>query len=682
MTLFPLVILALLAAACSAPTAPQSAATAVPEPTAAQTTAPAATSAPAAPPSAQAPAATEASAADGTATTFHEAPALTKRVADGQLPPLAERLPAAPLVVPVVEQIGTYGGTWRAGLVGSGDTLWLQRTIGYENLVRWNPEWTEVIPNVAEAFEASADATNYTFTLREGLRWSDGAPFTADDILFWYEDISLNPELTPNRGPNPPTVEKIDEYTVRFSFEEPNGLFLQTLATTTGEFATRFPKHYLQQFHPTYNADGLEALVTESGAANWVELFQRKGAAISGTPYDAIWSNPELPRLHAWTITVPYGESTQVVAERNPYYFKVDPDGNQLPYIDRVVYEVVQSADVLLLKALNGEIDMQDRHIATLPNKAVFADNMEQGGYRFFDSIPATMNTCLINLNLSHKDPTKRELFQNKDFRIGLSHAIHRQEIIDLVFVGQGEPFQAAPRPESPFYDEELATQYTEYNVELANEHLDKAGLSERDSEGFRLGPDGKRISFVVEIATGFSQAHVDVMQLVATQWKEVGIEAAVKPIDRALFDTRRLANEHDVVIWDGAGGLDVIQNGNYYFPRSNRSDFAQAWATWYLNPSGDGAQTVPEEPPAAVQQQMELNDQLTRTSDTAEQDRLMREILAIAADQFYTIGISLPANTYGIVKNNFRNVPAVMPSAFVYPSPAPTNPSQYFIEP
>jgi peptide/nickel transport system substrate-binding protein len=186
----------------------------------------------------------------------------------------------------------------------------------------------------------------------------------------------------------------------------------------------------------------------------------------------------------------------------------------------------------------------------------------------------------------------------------------------------------------------------------------------------------------VVEIATGFSQAHVDVMQLVATQWKAVGIESAVKPVDRALFDTRRLANEHDVVIWDGAGGLDVVQNGNYYFPRTTRADFAQAWAVWYTNRSGEGAQTAPEEPPAAVQQQMELHDQLTRTSDPAEQERLMREILAIAADEFYTIGVSLPTNTYGIVKNNFRNVPAVMPNAFVYPNPAPTNPSQYFIAP
>lgn len=672
-------LLALLAAACSTPATPQ-------VPAAESTVAPPVAAEPTVAPAVPAPAPVSATAAapapDADPTNFGEAPTLAELVSAGTLPPVAERLPANPLVVPVVEAIGTYGGTWRAGLVGGNDTLWLQRTIGYENLVRWNPEWTEVVPNVAESFEASEDATAYTFTLREGMRWSDGEPFTADDIMFWFEDVALNQELTPNRGTNPPTVEKLDQHTVRFSFEEPNGLFLQTLATTSGEFATRYPKHYLKQFHPTYNPDGIDKLVQESGAANWVELFQRKGAAIAGTPYDAIWSNAELPRLHAWVITTPYGESTQVVAERNPFYFKVDPDGNQLPYIDKVVYEVVQSPDVLLLKALNGEIDMQDRSIATLQNKAVFADNMEKGGYRFFDTIPATMNTNLINLNLNHKDPVKRELFQNKDFRIGLSYAINRPEIIDLVFVGQGEPFQAAPRPESPFYNEQLATQYTEYDVAKANEHLDKAGLTERDAEGYRLGPDGKRVSFVVEIAAGFSQAHVDVMQLVAAQWKVVGIEAAVKPVDRALFDTRRLANEHDAVIWDGAGGLDVIQNGNYYFPRSNRSDYAQAWATWYLNPSGDGAQTAPEEPPAAVQQQMQLYDQLTRTSDPAEQEQLMREILDIAAEQFYTIGISLPSNTYGIVKNNFRNVPAQMPNAFVYPQPAPTNPSQYFIEP
>jgi peptide/nickel transport system substrate-binding protein len=290
------------------------------------------------------------------------------------------------------------------------------------------------------------------------------------------------------------------------------------------------------------------------------------------------------------------------------------------------------------------------------------------------------MNSAVISLNLTHKDPVKRQIFQNKDFRIGLSHAIDRQEIIDVVFVGQGEPWQAAPRKESALYSERLAKQYTEYDPKRAVEALDRA-FPQKDGQGFRLGPDGKRISFTVEITAGTAPTRSDVMNLVRAHWQRVGVEVQVKDEDRALFDTRLGANEHDAAVWDGAGGLDVILNPPYYFPWSSRSDYAQAWQVWYNNPSGAGARTAPEEPPAATKQQMDLYRQLTATGDPAKQNEIMRQILAIAADEFYAIGIALPPNGYGVVKNGFKNVPAIFPDAFMYPSPAPTNPPQYFIE-
>ncbi len=685
--LLAVLLLVGLVVACSAAPTPQQEApkapaaaqpTTAPAPASQQpTTAPAAQSV-AQPTAAQAQAPTQAPAA--APTKFSEAPQLAALVKEGKLPAVEQRLPKTPVVVPVVEKIGKYGGTWRTSLLGGADTVWLDRTIGYENLVRWDPEWRTVIPNVAASFQASPDAKEFTFKLREGMKWSDGEPFTADDILFWYEDVSMNKQLTPNRGNNPPTVEKVDQYTVKFKFEKSNGLFIQTLATTTGEEYVRYPKHYLQQFHIKYNPDKVEQLAKENNAENWVKLFQIKGSSVPGTPSNAMWSNPDLPTLHAWRITTPYGGGDRVVADRNPYYFKADPQGNQLPYIDRVTYQVAQNAEVLVLKAASGEIDMQDRNITTLQNKAVLTDNMQKGNYRFIDEVTATMNTNTIALNLTHKDPVKRQIFQNKDFRIGLSYAINRQEIIDLVYVGQGQPFQNAPRPESPFYDEKMAKQYTEYSVAKANEYLDKAGFAKKDGDGFRLGPDGKRISIVIEVAAA-QTVQVDSMQRVAEHWKKVGIDAQVKPQDRSLFDQRRGANEHDVVVWDGAGGLDVVVNPPYYFPWGTRSDYAQAWASWYVNPTGAGAQTKPEEPPAATKKQMELYRQLEATGDIAKQNELMKQVLAIAADEFYTIGISLPANMYGIVKNNMRNVPKVMPNAFTYPNPAPTNPAQYFFE-
>lgn len=651
---------------------------ATPAPTAPAAEAPAAEATPTEAPAAAAPAAPPSK--------YKEAPMLAERVKAGELPPVDERLPENPLVVQPVERIGKYGGTWRTGLRGGADNAWLVRTLDYEHLVRWNPEWTAVIPNIAESFEVNDQATEFTFHLRKGMKWSDGEPFTADDITFWWEDYATNEELSPGGPPSwmitggePGAVEKVDDYTVKFTFKAPNGLFLQRLATPSGDQPTRYPRHYLEQFHKKYNPDNIDKLVQEAGASDWVNLFQLKGAGVPGTPYDARWQNKELPTLFGWILTTAYGEGTRVVAERNPYYFKVDPEGNQLPYLDRIVYEVGEDVEVLVLKALNGEIDMMDRHIATLANKAVFADNMEKGGYHFFETIPSSMNTMIIALNLTHKDPVMREIFQNKDFRIGLSHAINRQEIIDVVYVGQGEPWQAAPRPTSPFYNERLAKQYTEYDVDKANEYLDKV-LPEKDAEGFRLRPDGKRLSFAVEVAA-VGKEWIDALQLVQGYWKAVGIDIQVKTEDRSLLYTRKNANEHDAVVWGGDGGLDVILEPRWYFPFSSESNFAEAWQTWYNNPSGAGAQTQPEEPPEPVKKQMELYDQLKATGDPDKQAELMKQILEIAADQFYVIGISLPPNGYGIVKNNFHNVPASMPGAWLYPNPAPTNPCQYFIE-
>jgi ABC-type transport system substrate-binding protein len=350
-----------------------------------------------------------------------------------------------------------------------------------------------------------------------------------------------------------------------------------------------------------------------------------------------------------------------------------------LPYIDNVIYEIGEDVQVLVLKALNGEIDMQDRHIATLDNKAVFVDNAETGNYGFFETVPSSMNVQVIALNLTHKDPVKREIYQNKDFRIGLSHAINRQEIIDTIYVGQGEPWQLAPRPTSPLYNEQLAKQYTEYNLDLANEHLDKAGYTERDADGYRLGPDGKRIVIQVDVQA-ISQNWIDTLELIKSQWAEVGIQMEPNVIDRSLMYTRKDSNEHDATTWGGDGGLDVILEPRWYFPFSGESLFAEAWKEYYVNPSGVGSLVPPEEPPTATKRQMELYDQIKATGDAAEQEALMQEILQIAADEFYALGISLPAPGYGIVKNNFKNVPPSFANAWLYPHPAPTNPEQYYI--
>lgn len=609
---------------------------------------------------------------------YKEAPELAARVAAGELPPVDERLPVNPRVIEPEEMIGQYGGTWRTALVGGGDTGWLIRTIGYENLIRWDPQWQVIVANVAESYSFNDDSTEFTFNLREGLRWSDGELFTADDILYYWEAEILNDDLTPSKPTwlvidgELGTMEKIDDYTVRLSFSAPHGLFIQNMAGGNGLRFSLTPKHYMQQFHKEHNPDGIDALVAESGQDSWVSLYQAKNNE---------WQNSDKPTLHAWVLETAYGEATtRVLARRNPYYFKVDTAGNQLPYLDSITYDLLQNTEVLTLRTLNGEVDMQSRHVATLANKALFIDNMEAGEYRFFDVVPAVMNTAMISLNQTHKDPVKREIFQNKDFRIGLSHAINRQELIDLVYVGQGEPWQASPRPESPYHHERLAKQYTEYDPELANEYLDKA-YPEKDADGYRLGPDGNRIIFTVEVSAAgdASGEHSSVLELVTQYWQDVGVDAQFKVEDRSLFTTRMDGNEHDGVVWRGHGGWgDALQQPSYYFPFNSWSAYAPAWTAWF----GSLATTEPEEPPAATQRQMELYRELQITASPERQNELFREILDISADEFYLIGISLEAPGYGIVRNNFHNVPERMPGAgWAYIDPAASEPSQFFLE-
>ncbi len=616
--------------------------------------------------------------AGGSAQKGKEAPGLAEQVEAGDLPAVEQRLPEKPVVVEPVDEIGQYGGTWNSAILGTADVVWLWRTIAYEPLVRWDPGWTEPIPNVAESVEVAGGGREYTFKLREGMKWSDGEPFNADDIVFAYEDVLLNEDLTPDvptaflGGDEPAEIEKLDDYTVKFTFPgEPNGLFLEQLSYN-GQI-TAWPRHYLEQFHEKYNPD-VEQLAEEEGAADWIELFTAK-AGLAGYVDPVHFQNKELPTLAAWEISQPLGERGRVVVVRNPYYWKVDPDGSQLPYIDSAVFDVIPENEAILQRTLEGSIDMHIRHINTFINKPVLAQNRDSGGYGLFDAQAANMNTMVIALNLTHEDPVKREIFNNKDFRIGLSYALDRQEMIDVVFQEQGEPYQAAPRPNSPFYDEELAKQYTEYSVKKANAALDRAGYTERDADGIRLGPDGEPISFTIEFATEFQPTWPDALELVQDYWEKVGVNVEIKPEDRTIFYARKEANQPDATVWTGdGGGKDVTIEARWYFPFSNESNYALPWAEWYYSRGESG-----EEPPEAAKRQMELYDELHATLDEDERARIMGEILDISKEEFYVIGTSLPPESYGVVKNNFHNVPEMYDAA-LYPQPGPTNPEQYFI--
>lgn len=612
-----------------------------------------------------------------------EAPMLAELVENGDLPAVEERLPANPLVVEPVQRVGDYGGTWHSALLGGADDPWIMRTVSYENLMRWTPDWSDVIPNIAESVDVNDDATVFRFTLREGMRWSDGEPFTADDIRFWYEDLFRNSQFTPsptepfvNADGSPVDFEMIDETTFEFRFDDPKGLFLQYLATARplDNASVHYPRHYLEQFHPDYN-DDIDQEIQSAGQSDWVGLMNLRADYMA---------NVDMPTLNPWVFSVGYGEgdASRAEAQRNAYYWKVDTDGNQLPYVDRRTFDIISDPQVLVTQALAGDIHYQDRHLSTTQNRPVLFEGREAGGYEFIEQTPVSPNYIALLLNLNHQDPERRELYNTKDFRIGLSHGIDREEILDVVWVGQGEVAQTSPMPNSVYYNEQLAKQYTEYDVDLANEYLDRV-MPERNSDGIRLMPNGE--PFIMEFA--FSAATPifgDALELISEQWAQIGIDMRPTSLDRTLIQTRQDAGELDAVAWErgGGDGQEVVLDPRWWFPSNSDSYYwAPAWTAYYLDVNPETSQIEPEEPPAAALRQMELYEQLQAEPDFDEQVALMNEILDIAAEEFWTMGIAWEASGYAVKRTDFMNVPDTMPASWIYPTPGPTNPEQYFIE-
>lgn len=606
---------------------------------------------------------------------YGEAPGLAALVEAGTLPPVEERLPAAPEVVTPLEGVGVYGGTLRYGLRGSSDHNHILRIVGPQGLVRWNAEFTGIVPNVAESWESNEDATEVTFHLREGMKWSDGTPFTADDILFNVNDLIRNADYAPTHprymsGGEPMSVEKIDDHTVKFIFKEPYGEFLTELATPLGQHPVLYAKHYCSQFHPTYN-ENLDELIAENNAGDWQTLFQQKCGDIE---IPARWGNPDRPTLDPWIIKMPYtGGATLVTMERNPYFWQVDTEGNQLPYIDTLSADVSQDVESLILAVIGGNIDFGLRHIDTAANRPVIAENRERGDYRMFAADPRGGQHMIINLNLAHKDPGFRELFNQKDFRVALSLGMNRPEIIETVLLGTSEPWQQGDFEGSPYYNEQLATQYTEFDPEQANALLDGLGL-ERGSDGIRRMADGRPIKFLIDVIPSLAPDHVDILEMIEQQWAEIGVDMDVNPLERTFFYERTSnANDHDAAVW-GGGGVAIVGVPQQLVPLHHDARWGIPWSHWYNSGGTEG-----EEPPETIRARMDLYDQSRSTPDLAERERLLKEIAQIAADEFEVMGVAKAGVTYGIAKNNLGNVPETMVNSWFWPTPAPVLPQTWY---
>ena len=608
-----------------------------------------------------------------------EAPALAERVAAGELPPVSERLPDEPMVIEP-RSIGEYGGNMRTVLLGGEDYAWFVRTIFYDGLVRWNEANTDIEANLAESWEVNEDATVYTIHLRPGTRWSDGEPFTSADIAFWWElfgDDTVNPGKDPYFAPGGELAqfEVIDDYTFRFTFAEPSGRFMQRLANPEMATLTSFPRHVASRYYPDYNpeADALaQAKGFDSGKAYLRSLFPN---------FRAIILSAEFPVLTGWRLTSGYdANSTVLTAERNPYYYKVDTEGNQLPYIDTVTFEIGTDAESLLIKAQTGGIDLLSRHINTINNKSVLLDGQERGDYSLYNLTSVFANKWALAFNLTTTvDDLKREIFNNRDFRVAMSHAIDRQKIIDTVYFGLSTPAQVSVPASSEFYNEQLATQYTEFDPETANRLLDEAGLDQRDGEGYRLDPEGRPFVLSVLVMSA-NQEWIDVLELVSADWNRVGIRTKLDIVDRSLMVAHQEANDYEAIVIfpEGGGGQELKAMPRWFVPANVDSGFGMGWYYNFIgDPRGDDWT-----PPENIQQAIDTYRQMLATADVAEQDELVRQYVQLAADSFLSIGIAAPIDGYGIVSNRMRNVPLEgMYDSFEWTQPAAAKTETFWIQ-
>lgn len=643
--LLALGLLVAVVAACGSPTAPPPAQPSENEP-------PAAAEAQESEAAAEAPAAEAAPVAADTS--VMESPMLAERVAAGELPPLEERLPANPVVVEVLDQPGVYGGIWDQAVTGQADA---NGAMGYskEPWVLFDETCSEWQPHLAESVEISEDGRTFTIKIREGQRWSDGELFTTEDVMFWYNDMVMNTDLSPApptilmSGGEPAVVEAIDDLTFSVTFAEPNGLFLINLAFVWGGDVGKAPKHYLEQFHADYaDPAALDALVQEAGLEDWIQLFSDRAVMAQGT---SIATNPDLPVLRAWQLKE---VGPPWIFERNPYYYKTDPDGRQLPYIDQIRMQAVEDRQMVNLKAIAGELTLQGRNLS-LTDLPLYLQNADQGGYRVLKAMaehPLGL-TIFPNQNYNGDDEFLLGLLQDIRFRKALNLAINRDEINELIYLGENGTVESA----FPLLaDQPELFAHLQYDPEAAMALLDEIGI-ETDDNGVRLRPDGQPLVLSLDVFSG--QQYMDGAQLIASYWEEIGLRTTLEEISYDLWWPRIFSFEYPMTAYvkDSIGGLARYAYLRSYAAIADSTYWGPAWGDWYQSGGVDGLE--PEEGTPERQGQI-LFDEAKVTVDAARQLEILTEIERLNLENVWEVLTVGPGPTVRIARNDIHNVPEV----------------------
>ncbi|MEM1099073.1 MAG: ABC transporter substrate-binding protein, partial [Planctomycetota bacterium] len=617
---------------------------------------------------------------------LHEPPLLAPLVEAGTLPPLPDRLPDRPLVLVGVDgaEAGRYGGTWLRLANAEGDVGVIGNRLSLTTPLRWSPRGEPVVPHFAQRVEASDDRREFIIHLRPGHRWSDGTPMTSADVMYWWERELNDPQLGGGSVPTwlmhvgrSATLEAPDAATLVVRFEHPNGLFVQKLASLLAFEMFASPRHYLEPFHPTHgDAELIERTLEATGQPSASSLYRSLKQ----------WRNPEHPRLWPWVYIGDGGSAPHVFA-RNPYYFAVDAQGRQLPYIDRVQFDI-QSGELIPLAATNGQASMQARHLRF----DKFTDLMSRqasGGYRVHQWMDGSGSAWLINPNLNRANPdddphvaAKAELLRNADFRRALSLAIDRERIAEAQYGGKTTPSQIAPPADSPFFDADAAEAYTAYDPVQAERLLDGLGLKRDGEHGMRRSADGQPLTFFLDFSPFTGPGP---MQFVVDDWMAVGVRTIPRSRARSIFMLSRGGGTADFLAWTGESDVLPLLYPRNFVPHEGRSFWAGQWGRWFefggLQDSDAAVARGGVAPPEGgdVLRAMRLYQDALEATDPYEQAELFKRVARLAAENVWTINLTTSPPQLVVVDEDIRNVPRHAISGNVFGSPGHAGIETYY---
>jgi peptide/nickel transport system substrate-binding protein len=579
---------------------------------------------------------------------MQETPFFAAEVASGKLPKVEDRVPSEPAVAKVAA-IGRPGGELRMLMASPKDTR-IMTVYGYARLVGYTPS-LGLAPDILKSIDVE-DGRVFTLHLRKGMKWSDGQPFTAEDFRYWFEDVAQNPKLSPSGLPvslmprgQAPRFEVVDDTTVRYSWAVPNPLFLTDLAGADPQFIY-CPAHYLKQFNAKYaDKATLAELVKQAKVHGWAALHNRMNAMYRN-------DNRDLPSLDPWILQTKF-PSNRLVFERNPYYYRVDSAGRQLPYIDRVVVSIA-SSEIIPAKTGAGESDLQARYLRF--DNYTFLKKSEQRNrfkVRLWTTGPGSQLALYPNLNVN--DPVWRQLMQDVRFRRALSLAVNRHEINESIFFGLAIEGQNTLLPQSPLYEPGYRAAWASHDLPEANRLLDEIGLTKRGDENVRLLPDGRPIDLIIE-DSGESTEASDVLELIKDSWQHIGIRLFARPTQLTLFRRRVFAGETLMSIDKGIenGLADAASSPWELGPTSQEQLEWPKWGQYYETKG-----TAGEAPnlPAAIQLKELYGDWLGSAS-LKEQTQVWGKMLKIWADQVFSIGTVGGVLQPVVIADKLRNVP------------------------